>query len=417
MGTFNCPLRISSMDGQLSRDVVATVDTGAAYTTLPANLLRELGVAPLGKRRLLLADGRRVDMEYGEARAIVNGENVATLVIFGEDDGPPLIGAYTLEGLALAVDPVKQRLVPHAHDHVLAGQPHAGFHVTMACRRGATPRTIQPSGVSSSSSSAAARSRPSASVPSLTPNRRRNCSNAAPRSESSTATSALTIATSGKISRAHSRSSTFGNPGRGVGAEPCTRSKKGTSSAPRCLHHLHEHDAVPGMRLHLRHEGNGVRHLVQHQGAEHHVRRGRLRLFPRLVDDRDVGESGLSSPGFEHFDGVRGRLDDGDVTGPRRQRQRVAVCAPANVEDAGIRPQGGVEGVQHRVVGAIGVQRPAGVPETAPAVPLPMSMTVPMAVSVSAAAQRHRVAFVRYDPFAPGVDYRVHRLHLEEGCE
>ena len=111
MGTFNWPLRISTIDGQRSRDIEATVDTGAAYTTLPARLLRDLGVTPLGKRRLLLADGRHVDMEYGEARAIVNGENVATLVIFGEDDGPLLIGAYTLEGLALAVDPVKQRLV------------------------------------------------------------------------------------------------------------------------------------------------------------------------------------------------------------------------------------------------------------------------------------------------------------------
>ncbi len=112
MGTFNWPLRISSMDGQLSREVVATVDTGAAYTTLPASLLHELGVTPLGTRRFLLADGRRVDREYGEARAGVDGEDVATLVIFGEDDGPALLGAYTLEGLALAVDPVEQRLVP-----------------------------------------------------------------------------------------------------------------------------------------------------------------------------------------------------------------------------------------------------------------------------------------------------------------
>ena len=112
MGTFNCPLRISSMDGQLSRDVVATVDTGAAYTTLPANLLRELDVAPTSKRRFLLADGRRVDMDFGQAWATIDSESVVTLVIFGEDDGPALLGAYTLEGLALAVDPVEQRLVP-----------------------------------------------------------------------------------------------------------------------------------------------------------------------------------------------------------------------------------------------------------------------------------------------------------------
>ena len=112
MGTFSWPLRISSMDGQLSRDLEATVDTGAAYTTLPGRMLRELGVEPSGQRRFLLADGRRVFMDYGEARATVDGESVATLVVFGEDNAPPLLGAYTLEGLALAVDPVEQRLVP-----------------------------------------------------------------------------------------------------------------------------------------------------------------------------------------------------------------------------------------------------------------------------------------------------------------
>ena len=51
-------------------------------------------------------------MDYGEARASINGESVTTLVVFGEDEGPALLGAYTLEGLALAVDPVEQRLVP-----------------------------------------------------------------------------------------------------------------------------------------------------------------------------------------------------------------------------------------------------------------------------------------------------------------
>ena len=112
MGTFNWPLRVSSMDGQQSQDIEATVDTGAAYTTLPGCLLRELGVAPLGKRRFLLADGRRTEMEIGRAWATVNGASEVTLVVFGKDDAPALLGAYTLEGLGLAVDPVSQRLVP-----------------------------------------------------------------------------------------------------------------------------------------------------------------------------------------------------------------------------------------------------------------------------------------------------------------
>ena len=66
----------------------------------------------MGKRRFLPADGRGIEMDYGEARATVDGESVTTLVVFGEDDAPALLGIYTLEGLALAVDPVEQRLVP-----------------------------------------------------------------------------------------------------------------------------------------------------------------------------------------------------------------------------------------------------------------------------------------------------------------
>ena len=112
MGTFKWPLRISSMDGGRERDIEATVDTGASFTTLPSDLLRELGIEATGKRGFLVADGRRIEMEYGEARATINGDSVTTIVVFGADEAPPLLGAYTLEGLALAVDPEAQRLVP-----------------------------------------------------------------------------------------------------------------------------------------------------------------------------------------------------------------------------------------------------------------------------------------------------------------
>ena len=112
MGTFSCPLRISSMDGEQVRDVEATVDTGAAYTTLPGSLLRELGIEPIDKRTFLLADGRRVDMEYGRAWATINGNSEVTIVVFGAEDAPALLGAYTLDGLRLAVDPIAKRLVP-----------------------------------------------------------------------------------------------------------------------------------------------------------------------------------------------------------------------------------------------------------------------------------------------------------------
>ena len=55
------------MDGQQAQDIEATVDTGASFTTLPSRLLRGLGVEATDKRGFLLADGRRVEMDYGQA--------------------------------------------------------------------------------------------------------------------------------------------------------------------------------------------------------------------------------------------------------------------------------------------------------------------------------------------------------------
>ena len=67
MDTFTSPITIANVDGLQSREIEAIVDTGAAYTTLPSSLLRDIGVEPVGQRRFLLADGRRIQMDYGEA--------------------------------------------------------------------------------------------------------------------------------------------------------------------------------------------------------------------------------------------------------------------------------------------------------------------------------------------------------------
>ena len=112
MGTFTWPLRISSMDGGEAREVEATVDTGASFTMLPSGLLRDLGIEAMGRRGFHVADGRRVEMDYGQAWATIDGDSVVTIVVFGDEGSPALLGAYTLEGLALAVDPEAQRLVP-----------------------------------------------------------------------------------------------------------------------------------------------------------------------------------------------------------------------------------------------------------------------------------------------------------------
>ncbi len=112
MGTFSHPIEVFSVDGSRSVTVDALVDTGATYTCLPGAVLRELGIVPDRKAQAQLADGSIIDDELGEARVRLQGVVTTTIVSFAEESAPALLGAYTLEGALLAVDPVGQRLVP-----------------------------------------------------------------------------------------------------------------------------------------------------------------------------------------------------------------------------------------------------------------------------------------------------------------
>ena len=112
MGTFSQTLRLESIDRERSVEMGALVDTGSFYTLVPAKLLKELEVEPFDTYTLELADGSLVDHDVGLAMATVGERTAPTLVLFGHDDVEPLLGAYTLEGLLLAVDPRHTRLVP-----------------------------------------------------------------------------------------------------------------------------------------------------------------------------------------------------------------------------------------------------------------------------------------------------------------
>jgi hypothetical protein len=53
-----------------------------------------------------------VEREIGRTWIRVDGRTELTLVVFGGPDSQPLLGAYALEGLRLAADPVGRRLTP-----------------------------------------------------------------------------------------------------------------------------------------------------------------------------------------------------------------------------------------------------------------------------------------------------------------
>jgi len=112
VGTFSVPMEVGTLDGQSYETIEALVDTGASYTVAPASLLNRLGITPREHIEFELADGRIIELGIGEARVRIDGRDAVTLVVFGEEGVSPLLGAYTLEGVRLAVDPLRQLLVP-----------------------------------------------------------------------------------------------------------------------------------------------------------------------------------------------------------------------------------------------------------------------------------------------------------------
>jgi clan AA aspartic protease len=112
MGVFSVRIDVGDPNGERFETVDAIVDTGATRTTIPARLLRALGVYPYRTGSFRLADGRTRELGLGRTRVRVEGREELTQVAFGDDEMPCLLGAITLEELDLAVDPVNKRLVP-----------------------------------------------------------------------------------------------------------------------------------------------------------------------------------------------------------------------------------------------------------------------------------------------------------------
>lgn len=88
------------------------VDTGATYTTLPRDIVDDLGSRPIGARRVMLASGREEEWPIATVLIDLAGHVGPTFCLIGPTGGPALLGAVTLEEFALGVDPVAKRLVP-----------------------------------------------------------------------------------------------------------------------------------------------------------------------------------------------------------------------------------------------------------------------------------------------------------------
>lgn len=114
MGTFAVELQIRAA-GTTTKPLMPVkclVDTGAAFCQFPAGLLVSLGITQDRLIPTLLADGARGESPAGWAEVFYQDRHAFTLVLFGGETSLALLGAHALEGLGLAIDPVRKVLEP-----------------------------------------------------------------------------------------------------------------------------------------------------------------------------------------------------------------------------------------------------------------------------------------------------------------
>ena len=113
MGTFRVTIEIENPIWPGPRQALdgVLVDTGSELSWAPAPVLEELGIARRIRKRFRQADGTILERWTGLAFVHVAGASASDDIVFGEPSDAVLLGARSLEGLNLRVDPVHRVLI------------------------------------------------------------------------------------------------------------------------------------------------------------------------------------------------------------------------------------------------------------------------------------------------------------------
>ena len=113
MGTFRIDVEIENPESPGDRRVLHSVliDTGAELSWFPRHVLESLGIKRRKLWRFRQADGTVLERWSGSAWIYVAGTTATDDVVFGEPNDLTLLGARSLEGLNLRVDPFAKRLI------------------------------------------------------------------------------------------------------------------------------------------------------------------------------------------------------------------------------------------------------------------------------------------------------------------
>ena len=124
MGITTLELEVGNpANPERTETVEALVDSGAVYSVIPAAVLDRLGIQPITEQSFRLADGSKIVRRKGIAYFKYGDRVGGADVIFGEEGDSNLLGALTLEALALSLDPLRREL--RELPMILATEPSA----------------------------------------------------------------------------------------------------------------------------------------------------------------------------------------------------------------------------------------------------------------------------------------------------
>lgn len=113
MGTFRVNVEIENPARPGERRVLESVlvDTGAELSWFPAVALEALEIKRIKTWRFRQADGTVLSRRTGAVTLRVGGIETNDEVVFGEPGDLILLGAHSLEGMNLRVDPLRKQLI------------------------------------------------------------------------------------------------------------------------------------------------------------------------------------------------------------------------------------------------------------------------------------------------------------------
>jgi len=113
MGTFRTTIELENPESPGRRVALhdVLVDTGAELSWIPAIALNSLGIYRRKTWHFRQADGTILERETGFAIVYAAGTMTTDEVVFGSPGDLVLLGARTLEGLNLRVEPTSKRLI------------------------------------------------------------------------------------------------------------------------------------------------------------------------------------------------------------------------------------------------------------------------------------------------------------------